>query len=113
MEASRANGPISEAESRERVELLRAEAKRSEGRLENIFVIFREMGSQLEELLGSPGSLSGDNGETADVRSKTPSTLIPRDRAPGKRCCRVARRSVYPCEEMSHATTTALATQSP
>lgn len=41
-----------EAGARARVDALRAETERYEERLDNIFVVFREMSSQLEELLG-------------------------------------------------------------
>jgi hypothetical protein len=43
-----------EAKARERVDLLKAEAERYEGRLENLFIVFREMTSALEALLGTP-----------------------------------------------------------
>jgi hypothetical protein len=41
-----------EAGARARVDALKAEAGRYEERLDNIFVVFREMSSQLEELVG-------------------------------------------------------------
>jgi hypothetical protein len=55
-----------QATARERVDLLKAEAGRYEERLENIFVVFREMSSQLEELLGRPQIESGDGAEAFD-----------------------------------------------
>jgi hypothetical protein len=42
-----------EAQTRGRVDMLKTEAERYEERLDNIFVVFREMSSQLEELLGA------------------------------------------------------------
>jgi hypothetical protein len=42
-----------EAQARGRVDMLKTEAERYEERLDNIFVVFREMSSQLEELLGA------------------------------------------------------------
>jgi hypothetical protein len=40
-----------EAGARAHVDMLKAEAERYEERLDNIFVVFREMSSQLEELV--------------------------------------------------------------
>jgi hypothetical protein len=55
-----------EAGARARVDTLKAEAERYEERLDNIFVVFREMSSQLEELVGGRRTASrespGDEG---------------------------------------------------
>jgi hypothetical protein len=55
-----------EAEARERVNLLQAEAERYEGRLENLFIVFREMSSKLEVLLGTPRNRSKDGAAASD-----------------------------------------------
>jgi hypothetical protein len=58
-EAERESATIiaeAEAQSRERVEMLKAESVRYEERLDDIFVVFREMSAQLEELVGARGS---------------------------------------------------------
>lgn len=55
-----------EAKARERVNLLQAEAERYEGRLENLFVVFREMTSTLEVLLGTPRARSKDGAAASD-----------------------------------------------
>ena len=55
-----------EAKARERVNLLQAEAERYEGRLENLFVVFREMTSTLEVLLGTPRTRSKDGAAASD-----------------------------------------------
>jgi hypothetical protein len=56
---------IAEAQARTRVDMLKAETERYEERLENIFVVFREMSSQLEELLGT-GATTGSSDEGLD-----------------------------------------------
>jgi hypothetical protein len=55
-----------QAKARERVNLLHAEAERYEGRLENLFIVFREMSSALEELLGTPRNRSKDRAAASD-----------------------------------------------
>jgi hypothetical protein len=55
-----------EAKARERVNLLQAEAERYEGRLENLLIIFREMSSKLEVLLGTPRNRSEDGAAASD-----------------------------------------------
>lgn len=55
-----------EAKASERVNLLQAEAERYEGRLENLFIVFREMSSKLEVLLGTPRNRSQDGGAASD-----------------------------------------------
>jgi hypothetical protein len=55
-----------EAKARERVNLLQAEAERYEGRLENLFIVFREMSSKLEVLLGTPRNRSEDGAAASD-----------------------------------------------
>jgi len=55
-----------EAKARERVDLLKAEAERYEGRLENLFIVFREMTSALEALLGKPRNRSMDRAAASD-----------------------------------------------
>jgi hypothetical protein len=54
-----------EAGARAHVDMLTAEAERYEERLDNIFVVFREMSSQLEELVGGrrTASREGPGGE--------------------------------------------------
>jgi hypothetical protein len=53
---------VGEAEARAhgRVEMLKAEAERYEERLDNLFVVFREMSSQLEELIGASQMTKGE-----------------------------------------------------
>jgi hypothetical protein len=55
-----------QAIARQRVDLLQVEAERYEERLESIFVVFRGISSQLEELLGKPRTESGDLAEPSD-----------------------------------------------
>jgi len=55
-----------QAKARERVNLLQAEAERYEERLENLFIVFREMSSTLEVLLGTPRNRSKDRAATSD-----------------------------------------------
>lgn len=55
-----------EAKASERVNLLQAEAERYEGRLENLFIVFREMSSKLEVLLGTRRNRSQDGGAASD-----------------------------------------------
>jgi hypothetical protein len=55
-----------EAKARERVNLLQAETERYEGRLENLFIVFREMSSTLEVLLGTPRTRNKDGAAAAD-----------------------------------------------
>jgi hypothetical protein len=54
-----------EAHAQTRVDMLKGETARYEERLENIFVVFREMSSQLEELLG-PEVTAGASDERLD-----------------------------------------------
>jgi hypothetical protein len=63
-----------EAEARARVDVLKAEIERYEERLENIFVVFREMSSQLEELLGRKGTTGGPDEGLEDALRPDPST---------------------------------------
>jgi hypothetical protein len=55
-----------EAKARERVNLLQTEAERYEGRLENLLIVFREMSSKLEVLLGTPRNRSEDGAAASD-----------------------------------------------
>jgi hypothetical protein len=57
-----------EAGARAHVDMLKAEAERYEERLDNIFVVFREMSSQLEELVGGrrTANREGPGGEGLD-----------------------------------------------
>jgi hypothetical protein len=54
---------VREAEARAhgRVEMLKAEAERYEERLDNLFVVFREMSSQLEKLIGASQTTKGEH----------------------------------------------------
>jgi chemotaxis protein histidine kinase CheA len=55
-----------EADVRQRSELLQAEIQRYEDRLENILVVFRGMGSQLEDLLGKQRTESSNLVKASD-----------------------------------------------
>jgi hypothetical protein len=55
-----------QAHTRQRTELLRAEVERYEERIENILVVFRGMGSQLEDLLGRQRDESQNLAEASD-----------------------------------------------
>jgi hypothetical protein len=55
-----------EAHTRQRTELLQAEVERYEERIENILVVFRGMGSQLEDLLGRQRDESRNLAEASD-----------------------------------------------
>jgi CRISPR/Cas system CSM-associated protein Csm2 small subunit len=54
------------AHTRQRTELLQAEVERYEERIENILVVFRGMGSQLEDLLGRQRDESQNLAEASD-----------------------------------------------
>jgi len=55
-----------EEHARQRRDLLQAEVQRYEERIENILVVFRGMGSQLEDLLGGPRAESRNLVEASD-----------------------------------------------
>ena len=55
-----------QAHTRQRTELLQAEVERYEERIENILVVFRGMGSQLEDLLGRQRDESRNLAEASD-----------------------------------------------
>jgi hypothetical protein len=55
-----------EAQARARVDTLEAEAERYEERLENLFVVFREMSSQLEELVGTQRIANSERAESQE-----------------------------------------------